>query len=627
MKNGQLRPDGFLQFYLQKQMNGLTGHIEEAGYPFDCVEWGSEDHSPATFNEPWWRYEQTAYWVDGYTRCAILLGDQTAIANASRIIYNVIDHPKGTYLGPEVISDPKGSYFRWPHAVFFRACMALYDHNGDEKLPEAIRDHYLGDTADYAVGRNVQNVEILCWLYEVLGDRRMLERAVDAYDRYNATREDDACDRVALSDKKPYVHGVTYNEYFKLGAILYRHTGKELYLKASIRAFDKAERLFMLPGGCICSNEQMLNNSYYQSIETCNVSDFTWSMEYMMRITKDPHYADLVERCIFNAGMGAVLEDFRGLQYFSSANQVIADDQSNHNLFKKGSGWMKYAPNPGTECCPGNVNRFMPNYVLNLFGNEEEGVYAYLYGAGTFTCQREGKQIEITATTDYPVGDTVTFSIKTETPFDFYFRLPSFMTEMEVLVGGGRIRTEKAPGKREFRCLPICEDCTVTLVMRGEVKRHEKGDTVYFTRGALTYCLAVDTDRRVIEKEGKSYPDYHMYPKSTWQYAIGAEEPVYTPCEGFRDFKLGLPLPTLTVKGRKIENFDLLTLRHFYYRNEPKMGRNHYIHTPHVLTPRLLRRDKLTLSRQTEAVRLVPYGAGKLRMTVFNALEAQKEKI
>ncbi len=619
----QIRPDGFLAAYLQKQMDGLTGHIGEAGYPFDCVEWGSEDHSPATFNEPWWRYEQTAYWVDGYIRCAILLEDEAAIENGSCIIYNVIRHPKGTYLGPEVIADPKGSYFRWPHAVFFRACMALYDYNGDRSIPEAIRAHYLGDTADYAAGRNVQNVEILCWLYEVLGDRALLDMAVDAYDRYNEEREDDACDRVALSDKKPYVHGVTYNEYFKLGAILWRHTGKEIYLAASVRAFRKAEKYFMLPGGCICSNEQMINDAYYQSIETCNVTDFTWSMEYMMKITKDPHYADLVERCVFNAGMGAVLEDFRGLQYFSSANQVIADHQSNHNLFKKGSGWMKYAPNPGTECCPGNVNRFMPNYVLNLFGNEPEGVYAYLFGAGSYVCEREGKRIEITETTDYPVVDTVTLSIKTEPPFDLYFRLPSFMSEMDVLVDGRKLRTERTPGKRAFRSLSVEKDCTVTLIMRAEVKSHGKEGRVYFTRGALTYCLAVDADRRTVTKEGKSYPDYHMYPAGAWQYAVSAKTPHYTPCGGFTDFQVGLPLPTLTVTARRIENFDLQTLRRFYYRNEPKLGRKHYVNTPHILTPRLLRRDQLILSDRTETLQLVPYGAGKLRMTVFNVMEEE----
>lgn len=55
--------------FLKRQMNGITGHIEVAGYPFDSVEWGKEDKIGKdeiyTWGDTWWAYEQTAYWVDG----------------------------------------------------------------------------------------------------------------------------------------------------------------------------------------------------------------------------------------------------------------------------------------------------------------------------------------------------------------------------------------------------------------------------------------------------------------------------------------------------------------------------------------------------------------------------------
>ena len=35
--------NGYLKSFLQTQLNGLTGHIEMAGYPFDRVEWGKPD--------------------------------------------------------------------------------------------------------------------------------------------------------------------------------------------------------------------------------------------------------------------------------------------------------------------------------------------------------------------------------------------------------------------------------------------------------------------------------------------------------------------------------------------------------------------------------------------------------
>ncbi len=613
-----IEPKGFLEQFLRKQMDGLTGNIAEAGYPFDCVEWGSEDVSPPTKNCPWWRYEQVSYWLDGYTRCAILLKDEERIANARRIIYNVIDHPDGTYLGPEVIRDPEPDNYRWPHVVFFRACMAMYGYNGDRRIPEAIRRHYLGDSADYAVKRNVMNVEIMLWAYEATGDEALLKMARDAYDRYNEACETDACDRVALSPKKPYVHAVTYNEYGKLGALLYRHTGEKEYLAASEAAFAKLVRMFMLPGGCVCSNEYLLSDHYYHSIETCNVSDFTWALFYLLSITKHPKYADLIERCIFNAGMGAVTEDFRALQYFSCANQVISDHQSNHNVFSKGASWMQYAPNPGTECCPGNVNRFMPNYTLHLWGNEAEGIYCYLYGASRFLCERDGGRIEITEETDYPATDRVRLRIKTEVPFDLYYRVPGFMTEAEVTVNG---TVKKQKPKQSYLRAHITGDTVMELRFSAKTVAHERAGRVYFTRGALTYCLAMEGDRQTEVVEGKRFPAYRMYANREWRYAIRRGDVRYTPCEDFREFRLGTPLPYLTVRAVRIKNYDLERVKRFYFKGDVKLGRKHYVNEPRTFTPRLLPNRKLELAKEDEPLRLYPYGAGKLRVTVFNSVE------
>ena len=614
----KFEPNGFIKSFLKTQMEGLTGHISEAGYPYDCVEWGAPDHSPATRNCPWWRYEQTAYWLDGYTRCAILLEDEERIANASRIIYNVIDHPIGTYLGPEVIVDPAPDNYRWPHVVFFRACMALYEYNQDPRIPEAIARHYLNDKADYAVKRNVMNVEIMVWAYEITGKHALLEMALDAYRRYNENCRDDACDRVILSPQKPYVHGVTYNEYGKLAVILYRATKDDYYLRVSEESLRKAVRMFMLPGGCICSNEHMVSNHYLQSIETCNVSDFTWSLYYLLRATKKAKYADLIERCIFNAGMGTVTEDFRALQYFSCANQLISDYQSNHNLYCKGGAWMRYSPNPGTECCPGNVNRFMPNYAMNLWRNEEDGIYCYLYGAGSFACERDGKKIEICEQTEYPATDRVKLSVKTETPFALYYRVPGFMSKARVTVNG--VTVEKKP-KSGYEKLSITEDTEIEIVFEANVIRHRNRGRVYFTRGALTYSLAPESERREEYAEGKMFPSYNMYVCGEWRYAVKKDEAVYTPTDSFSEYRAGAPLPYLTVKAVRIKNYDFEKVKRFYYQGDVKYGRKHYVDEERTFTPHLLPNDRLELADEVETLRLYPYGVGKLRVTVFNEIE------
>lgn len=242
--------------------------------------------------------------------------------------------------------------------------MTLYEYNHNKFIVNALSGHYLRCPFRHNKFRDVNNIEIMLWLYAQTGNSDLLKMAEEDYRSYNENCSDDNCDKVALSDKKPYAHGVTYNEYSKLGAILYTYTKKENYLYATLSAYEKIDKYFMLPGGCHSSNEFLSSNHCMESYETCDITDFTWALHYLFEATLDISFADKIEKCIFNAGIGAVLENFRGLQYFSCANQIIADYRSNHNEFFKGDKWMSYRPNPGTECCPGNVNWFMPNYIF-----------------------------------------------------------------------------------------------------------------------------------------------------------------------------------------------------------------------------------------------------------------------
>ena len=362
----KITPKGWLKTALETQMDGLTGHIEEAGFPYDTVKWNSGNVPMNNGNPEWWVYEQVAYWIDGFTRTAILLEDEKAIKRAEKIIMDVLLSPdEDGYIGPKLIKEGE-NLSRWPHVVFFRACMALYEYIGDARITDALLAHFLNERDEHCAWRDMNNVEIMLWLYGKVGDRRLLEYAESTYRRYNARRGSDSIDEVSLSRKKPTEHGVSHNEYMKQGSILYSYTGKREYLKVSRSAFAKMEKFFMLPGGCICSNESMIDNRYYETYETCDISDMTWSLGYLYSATGSARYGDKIERCVFNAGLGSVTENFRALQYFSGANQVTLGYSSNPNDRGITADWMRYAPSPGTECCPGNVNRFMPNYIFNM---------------------------------------------------------------------------------------------------------------------------------------------------------------------------------------------------------------------------------------------------------------------
>ncbi|MCY2927156.1 MAG: hypothetical protein NT031_17325, partial [Planctomycetota bacterium] len=118
-------PEGWLRRFLEVQRNGLTGHLEAAGFPFNSPGWATREvkHETGTY---WWPYEQTAYWVDGMIRCGRLIGDDFLVNKAlAQIDYVLGRADKDGYLGPSFlkVEDPtktgwQASFNRWPHVVF-----------------------------------------------------------------------------------------------------------------------------------------------------------------------------------------------------------------------------------------------------------------------------------------------------------------------------------------------------------------------------------------------------------------------------------------------------------------------------------------------------------------------------
>jgi len=74
---------------------------------------------------------------------------------------------------------------------------------------------------------------------------------------------------------------------------------------------------------------------------------------------------------------------------------------------------MRYAPNPGTECCPGNVNRMMPNFAINSWMTDGKGgIVAAMYAPTSVTYPVGEKNTEVTIdeATNYPFTDSINFT-------------------------------------------------------------------------------------------------------------------------------------------------------------------------------------------------------------------------
>jgi uncharacterized protein len=395
-------PEGWLAQFLQNQRDGLTGHLEVTGWPFNTCGWTEGDPGMGPHEHPsykWGVYEHNGYWVDGIIRCGYLLRDDFLIQKAKKQIEYVLAHPAANgYLGPQTMTE------LWPRAVFFRSLMADFSATGDRRILEALEKHYLTATTAELHGsgqRNNCNVEEICWLYGQTGNRQLLDYALKAY------LLSDPSPQNLLSDRKSEDHGATYSEWVKLPAILYMYNGDEMLLKASINGFRKLDRDHMLIDGIPSSDEHFAGKNPKISHESCVITDYTWSAGYVLLASGQTEWADKIERACFNAGMGAITKDFKAHQYFSSPNQVTVTNNSSSNW---GTSRMAYRPAHECECCTANINRFMPNYVFRMWlGDGNGGLVAALYGPSSVRAKvgKEAQVVTIVEKTDYPFSEPV----------------------------------------------------------------------------------------------------------------------------------------------------------------------------------------------------------------------------
>ena len=616
-----ITPNGWLEKFLQNQRNGLTGHLEVAGYPYNTDGWACEK-VPHTKGCPWWPYEQTGYWIDAMMRCGYLLNDDFLIQKAKKHTEYVLAHPDANgVLGPQHTENA-----RWPHAVFFRAMMAEYSATKDKQILEAMKKHYLSNTSDHGKeDREVCNVEQLCWLYELTGDKRLLEQAIKIHELFNKNGDEKGWDTTIknlLSDKKPTVHGVTFMETVKIPAILYSYTGEKRLLDAAVNGFEKLDSFHMLIDGVPSSSEHLAGNAPRACHEICDISDFTWSAGYMLLTTGQAEWADKIERACFNAGIGAVTKDFKAHQYYSSPNQILATRDSSHATYDRAR--MSFRPGHDVACCTGNVNRFMPNYVARMWlGDRDGGLVAAMYGPSSVSAKVGADSVAVTIVekTDYPFSELIEFNIRAEknVRFPLWLRIPGWCNEPAISINGKSMPIKMRCGsfvrlEREFS---NGDKISLSLPMPLKLSRWPQLG-VGIERGPLVYSLKIKEDRQVVKnvpKSSEQFPAWDMLPASPWNYALNIDEKqlekqvqvVRQPMATNPWTAEQAPIK-LYVPAQQAEKW---TLRQTIDENDKNKV---YVHTPNLP---LRSRRPVCCDEKLEKITLVPYGCTHLRLTIF----------
>ena len=655
LKLCELKAEGWIKRFLETQANGLTGNMGKIGKPFVAKYWegekdivvGEDENFLGGLNcvdDAWTPFEQNAYWIDGMIRCGWLIEDQDLISYAESKIYPAIENADADgYIGPSFLKDG----MLWAHSVYFRALMAEYEATGDGRILEALKRHYLrADLKDrikspsgarIVAVRDISAIECALWLYGKTKDKRFLEMSEEAYAAFNEIYSDDSGApegaemrdltlQGMLSDRKVCRnHGVTYHEVCKLAAILYLYTEKEIYRKAAVNAFEKLYRDQMLIDGVNSSSEYLNGNRDSSAAhETCDISDLTWALGYLFMITGDGKYGDRIENAVFNAGLGAVDDDFKGEQYFSCPNQVLADDMSNHLFFFRGEDWMSYAPEKFLSCCAGNVHRFMPNYVARSWMRDREGLIAFLYAPSVCRTEVHGNIVEIEEITSYPFRNSVKFVIKTVRPTEFSLRLriPSWAVKTHVSLNG-RAYSYNREGSMIRIDRIFSDGDVIDLEFEDKIEFIQNAGGVSLKKGPLLYALPICEEKIILglrDQKNENFPHYALYPRSKWNYGIAPlqeTEPIFRRAAAVQEepWRTGNSGLSIDVTAYSVPAWKLRSVNVFRARKTPR-GKGELIRKKANFTPKV-KCFSLAEAGDKERIRLVPYGTTCLRITIF----------
>ncbi len=533
---GSVQPRGWIQQWLERQAQGLTGHPEQMSYPYDTCMYAGLIPPPRIKDvwwKEWWPYEQSAYFVDATTRLSWLIDAPNISQRRDANLNYILAHSSGTNIG--------GSRWCWPNAVIGRALMAQFSATGDPRV-EAVLQNWLLTSADQITpysqnGRSGANFEEAFYLYGLTGDPRLLDLGREVYNGY-LHDTNSFCTVGKIQSRKPFVeHGVTAAEELKLLPLMYSYTGNPEALRLARRAYQKVLDNNLMADGGIVSDEHLDAVSFYSVHESCDITDWSWSFGYMFMASGEARYADLIERATFNALPGAVTKDFKQLQYFSAANQTEIAATNSHT--PRWPTRMTYRAAHDVECCPGNINRAMPNYVIRMWMRAADGgLAAVYYGPSEVTTPVGGQPVTITEETDYPFRDSVSFRFKTANPvnFDFQFRIPQWCDGATVQLNGQTESEAGQPGTfaslhREFHDGDVV---ALKLPMAVRIENRFNDQCVSVARGPLVFSLKIDEltvehtndppDIRALlgGHDIKGFPELEFLPRSDWRYGFDA---------------------------------------------------------------------------------------------------------
>jgi DUF1680 family protein len=435
-------------------------------------------------------------WISALARVYAITGEEATRAKVLRL----------NRLYAQTISADFYIKNRFPAYTYDKLLLGLLDSHRYVKDPQALAileqttNTALPNLPDHAIEhdhawRTDKDPNDASWTWDE--SYTMPENLFLAYQRGAGQRYRDLAFQYLMD--KPWFDPLSRNENVLNGHHAYSHVnslssammaymvgGSEKHLHAAKNAFAMLEEQSFATGGwgpdetlrAPGSSDvyDSLTNTHHSFETPCGAYAHFKITRYLLRVTRDSHYGDSMERMMYNTVLGALPLQENGKNFY------YADCNFDGQRVYKEARWA---------CCSGTLPQVAADYRINTYLRGPSAVYVNLYIPSTLRWNENGALLALTQEGRYPYEDRVAFTVTSSQPAEFTlcFRIPGWAQGAEVFVNGTRQKGVAEPGqfaavRREWKTGDRVElELPMQLHLEAIDKQHT--DTVALLRGPI----------------------------------------------------------------------------------------------------------------------------------------------
>lgn len=590
----EINPKGWLYKQLQIQAAGLSGNLDKVWPDVRDSSWigGTKDG-----------WERVPYWLDGFIPLAYFLKDEDMISRAKKYIDSIVSKQNDDGWLCPCAKENRANYDAWAVFLMTKVLTVYYECSKDEKIPDVI----YRTLKNYYELISTKQIKLFGW-----AEYRWFEFFIAINFTYERYKEEWLKDLAKIIKKQgsdyeacavfwdtPKNEWTFYTHIVNIAMMLkYEAVSCELL---DIEYQDIAEKLrgiLKQYNGTVVEtftgDECLSGISPIQGTELCAVVEQMYAYELLFAYTGDSKWAERLEVLAFNALPATISDDMWTHQYVQMNNQIACQKFIDIKpIFRtNGPEAHLFGLEPNFGCCTANFNQGWPKFALSSFMYNDESVINVV----PVPCQLKTDDFNITLDTNYPFDNTLKYTIDSDKDFKFEVRVP---TDAEnIIINGQKVSIDKLTfniAKGDHREIKVVFD------LKPHFEEYSY-DLKYVKYGSLVFSLPIKFEKKTHEYVHNNverkfpYCDYELIPQSDWNYAFADSSlSVESKTPGEVPFSADEPSITVNAKMKKID-----------------WGFEEGYTTVCAKTPKSLEpiSDK-------EEIKLVPYGAAKLRMTVM----------